>query len=315
VDISRIIRIDYGDPVYCQMAREAYQGWTTEYKDQYFESGFALLSETPKNDWIANSRATVLANGGSVEDLKDATQLLKSYPNIQSDLSGMNGYLNRRGGWADAAGSIQKLASRCTVEGVSIITGPRRTVVSLRKEGSRVVGVNVASGDSILASQVILSTGAWTNRLLNVAHAASSSGQPVGFIQLTPEEARSLENTPVMINMSNGVFIFPPTPGRNILKLARHGYGYANEIIVQNNGSRAISTPKFDTSNAETGYLPDDADEDLREGLRRFCPRFADRPWYFRRLCWYTDTPKGDFIIDYHPTMQGLFVATGGAGQ
>ena len=140
-------------------------------------------------------RPLVLANGGTVEDLKDATQLLKSYPNIQSDLSGMNGYLNRRGGWADAAGSIQKLASRCTVEGVSIVTGPRGSVVSLRKEGSRVVGVNVASGDSILASQVILSTGAWTNRLLNIAHAASSSGQPVGFIQLTPKEARSLKHT------------------------------------------------------------------------------------------------------------------------
>ncbi|KAJ5125868.1 L-pipecolate oxidase [Penicillium atrosanguineum] len=315
VDISRIIRIDYADPVYCKMAREAYEGWKTEYKDQYFESGFALLSETPKNDWIANSKTTVLANGGTVEDLKDATELLKSYPNIQSDLSGMNGYLNRRGGWADATGSIQKLASRCTVEGVSIVTGPRGSVVSLRKEGSRVVGVNVASGDSILASQVILSTGAWTNRLLNVAHAASSSGQPVGFIQLTAEEARSLENTPVMINMTDGVFIFPPSPGSNILKLARHGYGYANEVTVQNDGTRTISTPKFDTSNAETGYLPDDADEDLRKGLRRFCPRFADRPWSFRRLCWYTDTPKGDFIIDNHPTMEGLFVATGGAGH
>lgn len=316
VDISRIIRIDYADPVYCKMAGEAYEGWTTEYQDHYFESGFALLSETPKNDWIEKSRETVLANGGTVEDLKDATQLIKSYPNIQANLSGMNGYLNRKGGWADAAGSIQKLATRCSVEGVSITTGPRGTVVSLLKEGSRVAGVNVLSGDSIRASQVILSTGAWTNRLIDVSQAASSSGQPVGFVQLTQEEARSLENTPVMINLSTGVFVFPPTPGSNILKLARHGYGYANEVTVQDEETRrTISTPKFDSSNAETGYLPDDADRDLRDGLRRFCPNFAERPWSFRRLCWYTDTPKGDFIIDNHPNLQGLFVATGGAGQ
>ncbi|KAJ5225861.1 hypothetical protein N7468_007086 [Penicillium chermesinum] len=98
VDISRIIRIDYADPVYCQMAREAYEGWTTDYKEHYYESGFALLSETPRNEWIEKSRATVLSIGGRVEDLADATQLLESFPNIQSDLSGMNGYLNRLGG-------------------------------------------------------------------------------------------------------------------------------------------------------------------------------------------------------------------------
>jgi sarcosine oxidase/L-pipecolate oxidase len=78
---------------------------------------------------------------------------------------------------------------------------------------------------------------------------------------------------------------------------------------------RTISSPKFDSSNSETGYLPEDADEDLRKGLRQFFPKFADRPWMNRRLCWYTDTPKGDFIIDNHPTLGGLFVATGGAGQ
>ncbi|KAJ5287480.1 L-pipecolate oxidase [Penicillium angulare] len=316
VDISRIIRIDYADPIYCKMAREAYQGWTTEYKDQYFESGFALLSETPRNDWIEKSRSTVLEIGGKVEDLKDATQLLESYPNIQAKLSGLSGYLNRLGGWADAAGSIQKLASKCSVEGLSIVSGPRGTVVSLRKEGSRVVGVNLLSGGYLLASQVILSTGAWTNRLLDVAHAASSSGQPVGFIQLTTEEARSLDSTPVMINMSSGVFCFPPTPGSNILKLARHGYGYANEVTVQTDGfDRTISTPKLESSNAQTGFLPEDADEDLRAGLRQFFPKFANRPWINRRLCWYTDTPKGDFIIDQHPRLQGLFVATGGAGH
>ena len=316
VDISRIIRIDYADPVYCQMAAEAYKGWTTEYQDHYYESGFALLSETPQNDWIEKSRATVLANGRKVEDLDDATQLLQSYPNIQAKLSGMNGYLNRTGGWADAAGSIQKLASQCSVAGVSIISGPRGTVTSLRREGSRVVGVNLLNGGSISASRVIVSTGAWTNQLLDVAHAASSSGQPVGFIQLSPEEARSLESTPVIINLSTGVFVFPPTPGSNILKLARHGFGYANEVTVQNDGAnRTISSPKRDDSNASTGYIPDDADEALRDGVRRFFPKFADRPWMNRRLCWYTDTPKGDFIIDDHPTMQGLFVATGGAGQ
>ncbi|KAJ5825682.1 FAD dependent oxidoreductase [Penicillium riverlandense] len=316
VDISRIIRSDYADPIYSKMAREALEGWRTEYQDQYYESGFALLSETPNNAWIEKSKAVIKASGGHIDELADASELRKFYPNVQSNLSGLNGYHNPLGGWADAAGGIQKLASRCSVAGVSFITGPRGTVASLRKQGSRVVGVNLVGGQFLLASQVIVSTGAWTNRLLDIDHAASSSGQPVGFIRLTPEEARSLDSTPVMINMSTGVFCFPPTPGTNILKLARHGYGFANEVMLERDGKpESVSSPKFESSNAESGYLPDDAEESLRQGLRQFFPQFSDRPWINRRLCWYTDTPKGDFIIDYHPTLQGLFVATGGAGH
>lgn len=125
-----------------------------------------------------------------------------------------------------------------------------------------------------------------------------------------------MRKNPVMINMSSGVFSFPPTPDTNVLKLARHGYGYATDIAVEVDGvKKSVSSPKFDTNNAATGYLPDDADESLRKGLRQFFPKLGDRPWMNRRLCWYTDTPKGDFIIDHHPTIKGLFMATGGAGQ
>ena len=79
--------------------------------------------------------------------------------------------------------------------------------------------------------------------------------------------------------------------------------------------ARTVSGPKRDASNARSGYLPGDADEALREGLRQFAPRFGDRPWMNRRLCWYSDTPEGDFIADHHPDLDGLFLAFGGAGQ
>ncbi|KAL4930248.1 FAD dependent oxidoreductase-domain-containing protein [Aspergillus undulatus] len=114
--------------------------------------------------------------------------------------------------------------------------------------------------------------------------------------------------------MTSGVFVFPPTPGTNILKLARHGYGFATEVKSEAMG-RTVSGPRRDSSNAASGYVPDDADAALREGLRSYFPSVCDRPWMNRRLCWYTDTPSGDFIIDRHPQLDGLFVATGGAGH
>lgn len=314
VDISRIIRIDYADPLYAQMAREAYQGWTNEYADFYYNSGFVMMAKDASNPYISKSKDIIRSNGGRLDEFEDATQVRQIYPNIEAELSGMYAVHNPIGGWADAERSIQRLAGKCSVAGVSFITGQRGKVDSLRQSGSRVIGVNLASGDHMLASQVILCTGAWSNRLLDLSHAASASGQPVGFIELTSEEARDLEKTPVMINMTTGVFSFPPTPGTNILKIARHGYGFATEMTAKVTG-RLISSPKQDGSNAKSGYLPDDADAALRDGLAQLCPKLKNRKWLNRRLCWYTDTPDGDFIIDHHPTSEGLFVATGGAGQ
>lgn len=86
------------------------------------------------------------------------------------------------------------------------------------------------------------------------------------------------------------------------------------ETTIEVDG-RTISSPKRDTNNAASSYLPDDADQALREGLRQVLPKLADKPWMRKRLCWYTDTPQGDFVVDNHPSIAGLFIAVGGAGQ
>ncbi|KAI8222412.1 L-pipecolate oxidase [Colletotrichum sp. SAR 10_96] len=317
VDISRIIRVDYADPVYSQMAREAYAGWNAQYSDHYHESGFVMLADRKGNGWLDASREVAAKSGVELTNYADANDVLKDYPSAKADFEGLQACINRRGGWADAKGAIAQLAGECSQLGVQFVAGARGTVKSLKFEEGRVVGANVLEGPPVLGEKVILATGAWTNRIIPISHASSASGQPVGFIQLTEEEAERLKDMPVMINFESGVFIFPPTKGKNpILKLARHGYGYATEVSVGDDGSqRVISTPKRDGSNAATGYLPDDADEGLRKGVKQLLPEFASRPWVNRRLCWYSDTPEGDFIMDYHPSIEGIFFATGGAGH
>jgi sarcosine oxidase/L-pipecolate oxidase len=206
------------------------------------------------------------------------------------------------------------MAALCTEKGVSIVTGPRGTVTSLKTTGSRIEGVNVANGPPIMGSRVILATGAWTNGLLDLTYAMSSSGQPVGFIQLTPEEARTISQMPTLINMTSGFFVFPPTPGTNILKVACHSHGFETTMRAEST-DQTISVPKRDSNNAASSFIPDSADSALRHGLRQVLPAFAERPWMRRRLCWYTDTPEGNFVIDNHPSIKGLFIAAGGAGQ
>ncbi|KAM5345811.1 hypothetical protein ACJ41O_011672 [Fusarium nematophilum] len=315
VDISRIVRVEYADEVYAKMAREALAEWNLTYKDHFYPAGFVMMADKTANaTYVMKSKAMSEKLGDYSGEITQADQLPSMFPSFPSSTAGLTAYVNPKDGWADAEASIRQLAQECSRRGVSFITGPRGRATSLRMRNKRVVGVNVAEGEPIFAAQVILCTGAWSDNLLPISHASSASGQSVGFVQLTSEEAESLRGMPVIMNFSTGVFVFPPYPGSNLLKVAHHGFGVATQVSVDD-GKRIISTPKLAGNNADAGYLPDDADEHLRAGLAQLVPQFGSRPWLKRRMCWYSDTPGGDFIVDHHPEVDGLFVATGGSGQ
>ncbi|KAL6925303.1 hypothetical protein ACHAPO_009010 [Fusarium lateritium] len=317
VDISRVIRVEYADPFYGKMAREALDGWTGQYSDHFHQSGFVMLTDKAGNSFAEQSKSANKSLGDTLEEYEDAHDIRKPFPAVQAKLDGLKAYYNKTGGWADAESSIRQLAMECSLAGVSFVTGARGRVLSLRYSGRKVTGVNVAEGEPITAAQVILATGAWSNRLVPISHASSGSGQPVGFIRLTPQEAKKLADMPVIINLSTGVFVFPPTPKTHILKIARHGYGWATEFDAEDplGQSRKVSTPKRDENNATANYLPEDAEKALREGLQQLVPEIGNHEWLRQRLCWYSDTPEGDFIVDHHPAREGIFMATGGAGH
>ena len=63
--------------------------------------------------------------------------------------------------------------------------------------------------------------------------------------------------------------------------------------------------------------IPREADTDLRRGLAKLSPvkGLEKRPWKGTRLCWYSDTKDGDWLVDWHPGWKGLFIATGDSGH
>ena len=313
VDVSRVIRFDYADPFYANLAKEAMLEWrSASWKAHYHNTGFVLASET-KDPYIELCKDVLREHKQEFFSFDREQELHAKYPHFKRGMKGASGYINSYGGWADAAGAIRQLAERCSERGVSFIMGKRGVVTSLITEGSRVRGVNT-SGGAIKADRVVLSTGAWTNNIVNATSAMTSSGQPVAFMQLTEQEAASLKDMPVLINMSSGVFVFPPTPGTNLLKVARHSNGFENET-PRGSGGSTISSPKVNSSNSASSFIPDDADAALREGLRYILPQVAEKPWSRQRLCWYSDTAAGNFLVGAYPGIEGLFLACGGAGQ
>ncbi|KAI4272068.1 MAG: hypothetical protein LQ337_005562 [Flavoplaca oasis] len=319
VDLSRIIRSDYADAQYMSMAVQALGGWESEYSRHYHESGILIISGQGGHSYLDKAKEQVQSQGGQIDILEDASRIQNSHPEFaEGTLEGCKGYLNPRSGWANSAEAIRHLASQCAAEGVCFRTGPWGSVESLLLDGTRVLGVNVTEGPPLLAEHVILATGAWTTRLIDLASSAISTAQPVGFIQLTEHEAHRLRKMPIAIDLESGFFVFPPTPDSNILQCARHGYGYETRVSITTPAgeSQQISAPGLDRDGARAHFLPPDAELSLRGGLRRFfSPTIAERPFVKKHLCWYTDTPQGDFIVGYHSPYANLFLATGGSGQ
>ncbi|KAL6702383.1 hypothetical protein ACN47E_002349 [Coniothyrium glycines] len=313
VDISRVIRPDYADKFYAKLGLEAMEGWESEYKDYFYRSGLLCASQNVNHPYLEESKKNLRRLGKSVHSY-EGNQANQQFPAIHGDLRLTKGYFNDACGWADAEGSVRYLARQCVSNGVSFLAGPRGTVLSLSLKDNEVVGVRTQSGEVIQGDHFILATGSWTPHLIDMAQVSVSNAQPVGFIQLTPEEAQEMQSCPVMIDLSTGWFAFPPTPGTNILKMARHGYGY--ELARRSPYDKgSFSAPDLARNNAASNYLPADAEKALRDGLALFLPRFKNRTFLRSRLCWYTDTPKGDFIVAHHTNYTNVFMATGGSGH
>jgi sarcosine oxidase/L-pipecolate oxidase len=252
---------------------------------------------------------------GAVQELKNRKEIDKAVGTGGG--SGDWGYINFRSGWADAEAGMVWL--RKQVEATKMVTFLHDEALSLIFSSSIVTGVNLKSGSSVKADLIILATGAWTGKLIDLRGRAQATGQVLCYLSLTEAEQERLGKMPVLLNMSTGLFIIPPR--NKILKVGRHGYGYSNPVLIPHpekpNRPRErieVSLPKtlLDDPNL---WVPPEGEAACRKASSEMIPSLLDRPFTKSKICWYTDTPKGDFLITYHPDYKGLFLATGGSGH
>lgn len=337
IDNSRIIRADYSIPFYTALAQKAQQIWRDEYAKQgiYHECGFAIVGEEGKSGWeyIERSRSNVgsklrghndekIKGLGSPEDIKAA---LKT-----GGTSGSAGYINYGSGWADAAAAMADVRRRVDEEagkqgrriwrqGEAVELVYAKARYSGHTTGTecklyKITGVRLESEETLQADLVILAAGAWTGALIDLRGRAEATAQVLAYISLTPGERSQLQSMPVLLNLGTGLFAIPPSPAADSLfKVARHGYGYRNPTLITDPATGEVRTVSLPSSHFSP--IPSEGSSVLREFLKNLVPWLVDRPFTHTRMCWYTDTPSGDFIVDFHPEVEGLFLATGGSGH
>lgn len=369
IDSSRIIRGDYADPAYAALATEALRQWrkvdspdALGAEGRYSESGLVLVANAEPRaldtitapssaaadigaslleqhnakktgvDYVRASWENAVALGAQDPELASRIRLLPDADAIREAVgtggtSGTQGYINRYAGWADAEKSMAWLYERVRrTNRVAFVSG---TVTSLETTATAVTGARLSDGTVLSADLVILAAGAWTASLLDLSGQATATGQVVAYLPITDEEQASLSQMPILLNLTTGLFIIPPS--NNVLKIARHAYGYLNPVTpiataplppstsAAGRPPKPISYPRTDLTVPSATSVPPEGHASLRSALREMLPAHAalhDRPFSRERLCWYTDTPTGDFVVSYHPAYgRSLFVATGGSGH
>ena len=230
-------------------------------------------------------------------------------------VSGEGGYVNWGSGWADAEKCVAYALECLGREGgerIEIRSNSRVRRLLFDEATSRCTGAELDDSTStkISADLVVLAAGAWTPSLIDMRGRALATGQALAYLSLTEKEQEELAGRPTVLNMSTGMFIIPPR--NRELKVARHGYGYRNLRPVNLPGNKdpvSVSVPETSLP------IPAEAERACAEALAEIIPSLAGRKFDRTRICWYCDTPGGDWIIDYHPEHEGLFIVTGGSGH
>ncbi|EZF11180.1 hypothetical protein H100_07702 [Trichophyton rubrum MR850] len=321
VDSSRILRADYANPAYARLAQQALTQWRSTpwgHDGRYNRNGLVLVassSSSGDHTYVRKSYENIKClSPDAVELLPTASDVRRVVPGygVAAHVSG--GYVNWDSAWSDAESAIRHAKHLLDETGrVTFLSGQAERLIidHSNNNQNQVTGVELSDGNRISADLVVLATGAWTGKLVDLRGRAEATGHPLAYLPLTDEEQRQLNDMPTVLNLSTGMFIIPPR--NNELKIGRHGYGYRNPVRINHPTASSapveVSLPLHGTSVPLEGQLA------ARAALREMLPALADRPFSKTRVCWYTDTPKGDFIISYHPEIKSLFIATGGSGH
>ncbi|TIA02439.1 putative sarcosine oxidase [Aureobasidium pullulans] len=325
-DINKIIRTEYDEPLYAEMALEAIQAWRTPmYTDIFHETGWILttLGDPKATDHLKKSYENLKNKGQAhnIDFVSGKDEIVRYVPQLKNarNIDNWKGSWNKQAGWAHAANAIKKVADEAAKMGVRFISGPSGEMVGLETEGDKVTGIRVKSGEIHHADKYILSTGAASPALLPELHTELwSKCWTYGLLELTEEEAAQFKNMPVVLNHELGFFFEPSREGR-LIKLCNEFPGYQwrkGEYTDANGKTHKYSVPRYASEYPEDG-IPEEAMNAIKHFISTVIPQFEGREIKGAKVCWCTDSPDAHYLIANHPKYPGgeLLLATGDSGH
>jgi len=291
-DISKVVRMDYGsDTLYIDLMARAMPLW--ERDPLYHPDGFLILrrSALVPGGFEHDSFVALSQRGGALTRMT-AARLAAQHP-AWNAARYPDGYHNPRAGWAESSAVLARTLAEAAAAGVQLVEA---RVTGLIGQAT-VTGVETTHGP-ISAETVVVAAGSWTTTLLpSLSALLAPMAQPILHFRPDHPERYVAPAFPTWAaDISTTGWYGFPVNADGILKVAHHGRG----IRLDPDAPRSIGPtvePMFRAFLADT------------------FPELAAAPLVRSRLCLYSDSTDGDFLIDRHPERSGLFVAAGGSGH
>ncbi|KAJ9653966.1 hypothetical protein H2201_009072 [Coniosporium apollinis] len=300
-DLNKIVRAEYEDEFYTQLALEAIEGWKTPlFGPYYHQTGYIVATSGEAPPKAVNSMEKALASVSKhpkfaldIHSLTTREDFRGHAWQFSGPLNGFRGYFNPLAGYAHSGNALKGVCLHLASRGVKFLLGETRGKVI-----------------ELLAAISICALGAYGASLIpELGYFAVARCWSVAHVQLTEQECDLLRNLPVT-NVRDLGFFFEPDPATRLFKLCPLGAGYSNT------DASGTSLPPPDELPEPQGYIPLEDERKLRQLLRETLPWMADRPFVGKKMCWFSDIQDSEYCVDFVPgTGDSLVVLAGDSGH
>ena len=297
---SRVIRTAYGpDAIYSRMAQKSLLQWralSARQSQPVFHPTGVLWLSSFRDDYIKTSIKNLGQLGIRHEVLQEQA-LANRYP--QMDMQDLKiGFLEQDGGALLARRGVQAVVAEAVAAGVKLLIGKAEAPV---QHGDSVV-VRLAGGQSLTAASAVYACGPWLPkvfpdvigpRIRPTRQVVFFFGTPVGDTRFAPPEL------PIWADFNGGDIFY------GIPDLESRGFKIAHDV----------HGPEFDPDTRQPRGSHLEAEQNVRRYLQKRFPDLATAPLLGVRICQYENSSNGDYLLDRHPALKGVWLVGGGSGH
>ena len=209
-DWNKVMRADYDDIVYCELALEAQDIFRTDalWKPYFHETGvYWICRGNHAQNVVDNYRKLGRKADISAVPIAEARKLYGGLFEDANYEGATEVLVNKTSGWAAAGDCLRAVTREALDLGVKYVTAD---IASLQIENDgRCSGVKTVNGPALTASHVILCTGAFTAKLLEISAVATgrndlgaagkivAGGIATGMVTLDAESHKRFAKMPV----------------------------------------------------------------------------------------------------------------------